>query len=659
MESIFISVVRLCEHKIISRLKCKDWITPAYYRRKRREPLHNDLKDVLDRHQRRSGKHSDEMEEIISSLQEFIRFMTKADRENPVLTLETRLEALRLAGKVCDTKSSLEATFQRAGAKLDIASQKTIKAFDKLANYRHIGERLSRMAASSKFRRLFKSVQFRFLDCYESRWVKSRERFVHAEIQLATFHRLQKTHPSPRTIGTSKAACYLCDLFLSLHPQYRISATHGVIFEAWTIPDVISYSAEDREELRDVVRSMQNTLEVRAGRYNCGFLQFPNQSGIYQVPSLPSLVGTVISPVASIVGKSYSVVQTSSSAQGAVGVLSVESVEEAATIPLVDHHMESPPEIINQNPNQGSAIADEQHSEESGIHEKASFFQEPRLDENPEHERGAEPHEDFESSTKVNLDVDAVDGEVPGPEGIFSAEQDPMAAKGIHDKDSNADLEPIKDDRPGVGERHQSVEVSEAGPVDDRVSKPSDRPALDKERVLSRERLQMRYAVNTFPERPNSSNEPIIETTEILLHGDADDNANDDCASTAHISSDHSNKSTLTVIQADVAQEPSGQVEQEAPKSSEKHSHKKRRRRRYKVKNHHGNNRKNHGTPRSKHSGSSLNRTSQKSRKRRGPGHGSNKPTQSYQRFKRIRSRQGILQGLFRVFHATKRLFCG
>ena len=37
MESIFISVVRLCERKIISRLKCKDWIAPAYYYGKRQE----------------------------------------------------------------------------------------------------------------------------------------------------------------------------------------------------------------------------------------------------------------------------------------------------------------------------------------------------------------------------------------------------------------------------------------------------------------------------------------------------------------------------------------------------------------------------------------------------------------------------------------------
>ena len=656
MESIFVSVVRLCERKIISRLKCKDWVAPAYYRRTTQEPMHKDLKDAVDRHQRRSGEHSDEMKETFSSLQEFINFMTKANKEIPILTFETRLEALRLTGKVCDTKSSLETTFQHAGAKLDIASLKTIKAFDKLANYRHISERLSRMAASSKFRHLFKSVKFRFLNCYESHRVNSRDRFVHAEVQLATFHRLQKTQPSPRTIGTSKAACYLCNLFLSLHPQYRISATHGVIFDAWTIPDVISYSAQDRKQLRDVVRSMQNTLEARAGKHNRRFLQFPIQSGIYQVPSLPSLAGTVISPVAPIVGKSHSIVQTNSSTQEAVVVPLVGSVEEAATIPLVDHHVELTPETIIQTPNHKSVIADEQHGEELRLQEKESLCQEPELNENPEYERGAESNEDFEPCTKANLDIDTVDSEVPGPEGIFTGKQDPMAAERICEKDSNTDLEPIKDESPAVGERHQSNKESDGGPVKDRVSKPSDRPALDEQHVLSMERLQMPCAVDSFPERLNSSNEPFIETTKISPHDDADD----DRESTAHISSDYSNKSTSAVLPAEVTREPSGEVEKKAPGSSEeKRSRKKRRRRRHIAKNHHESSRKDHGTLRSKRSGSSRNWSSQRSRKRRGLGRGSNKPTQRNHRFKGTRSRHGILQGILTVFYTTRTLFCG
>lgn len=224
---------------------------------------------------------------------------------------------------------------------------------------------------------------------------------------------------------------------------------------------------------------------------------------------------------------------------------------------------------------------------------------------------------------------------------------------------NNDDLELIKGERAAVGEKHQSNKASDGRPVNDRVYKPSDQPAVDEEHVLSRERLQMPCAVDNFPERPNSSNETIIETTEISPHDNADDNTDDDCASAAHISRDDSNKSTLGAIQADVAQEPSGEAEQEALESSEEmRSRKKRRRRRHRVKNHHGSSRKDHGTLRSKRSGSSGNGTSQGGRRRQGHGHGSNKPSQRNHCIKSIRSRHGILQGLLRVFYTTKRLFC-
>ena len=178
------------------------------------------------------------------------------------------------------------------------------------------------------------------------------------------------------------------------------------------------------------------------------------------------------------------------------------------------------------------------------------------------------------------------------------------------------DLESIKEERAAVDEQSQSNIAYDGMLVYDLASKPSDRPALDEELVLSRNQLQMPYAVDTFPEWPNSSNEPTIETTGISLYHDADDNADDNGTMTAHISSDHANKLTLGVTQADIAQEPFDEADREAIKSSEeKRSGKRRRRRRRKIKNHHGNSRKDHGTLSSKRSVSGSNRTSQRSGK--------------------------------------------
>ena len=621
-ESIFSSVVQLCEHRVISRLKCKDWILPAYYR-KRGDPMHKDLKDAVDRHLKRKWGQTDEMITIKSRLQDFINFMTEVDRENLAPTFGTRLEALRLAGKVCNVRSSLEIAFERAGTKLDVASQKAIKAFDKLANYQHISERLSGMAASSSFRRLFKSVNFTFLSHYECHIVHGRERYVHAEVQLAIFHRLQRTRPSPRTIGTTKAACYLCNLFLSLHPQYAISATHGVIFDAWTIPDVTSYSTEDRRELRTIVRSMQDTLEARAGERNCRFLQFPIQSGIYHVPSLPSLTGTVIGPTASLVGESLSTVRTNPRIQGAVETSLVESLAEAVTVPLADHHAESPLEIIIKTPSQQSTVADEHYSTDKKpkLQGKSSFLQEFKLDKNVEHERGVEPDENSEPRRETKLDGGAVNGEVSGPEGNLNSKQGSRAVALIHDINSTT--------------------------------------GRDSDCVLSTEQSQMPCVVDTSPECPNSSREPWGKNTEISPRDDADDG----CAGTVHLSSVHldrlSKVSVPVVIKLDTTQESLGGAEKETQESSPKCPRKKRRRRRHRFKSHHQSGRKDYDILRSRHSGSGHYKKPRGSKKRRYFGHGSSKTTRHSYRFKNSRSMYSFVQGFWRVVRGTKRLFCG
>lgn len=258
---VFRSVVQLCEPRIIGRLRCKDWIRPPYQKEGRR-PLHEDLDQVFGRCLSKKKTFTDQTKSLTSRLREFIDFMIRVNRSKSIITFETRLEALRLAGSVCDFQQSLEKAIEQAAIKVDQTSMKAIRAFDKVANYQHLSERLSNLAGSSKFRRFFQSPQFRFLENYAPHKVLGQDRFVHAEVQIVTFHRLEGTRPRPRAIGTTKAACYLCNLFLSLHPQYTISATHGTIFEAWTIPDVLQYSLEDRRELRAVVQNMHQALEA-------------------------------------------------------------------------------------------------------------------------------------------------------------------------------------------------------------------------------------------------------------------------------------------------------------------------------------------------------------------------------------------------------------
>jgi hypothetical protein len=49
----------------------------------------------------------------------------------------------------------------------------------------------------------------------------------HAELQLIAYLELHPSAIKPRVISSSKAACYLCNLFIQLHGKYHVHRTHG------------------------------------------------------------------------------------------------------------------------------------------------------------------------------------------------------------------------------------------------------------------------------------------------------------------------------------------------------------------------------------------------------------------------------------------------
>ncbi|KAL8824638.1 MAG: hypothetical protein Q9170_008093 [Blastenia crenularia] len=82
--------------------------------------------------------------------------------------------------------------------------------------------------------------------------------YVHAEIQLITFYGLMPDMKGyrPRLLGVSKSACYLCDLFVSLHGQYFISKAHGRLYQQWTIPNLANLSTAQRRQYRTILQRM-------------------------------------------------------------------------------------------------------------------------------------------------------------------------------------------------------------------------------------------------------------------------------------------------------------------------------------------------------------------------------------------------------------------
>ena len=109
---------------------------------------------------------------------------------------------------------------------------------------------------------------------------------IHAEIQLLMYHELNPEQPKPRVIASSKDACYLCDLFIGLHGQFRVPRTHGRIYDRWLLPDWVEISEQPRtrmalarEQLNtSIEKTIIATLRSRRTSHN-----HPNESTLFTV----------------------------------------------------------------------------------------------------------------------------------------------------------------------------------------------------------------------------------------------------------------------------------------------------------------------------------------------------------------------------------------
>ncbi|OQV08936.1 hypothetical protein CLAIMM_13141 isoform 1 [Cladophialophora immunda] len=135
---------------------------------------------------------------------------------------------------------------------------------DKVGAYHRIPETLAREARRRKTRPLFSSIRLEYINPYRpvqsaiSLSGKKVNCHVHAEVQMVIHYILEPASNTPRIIGTSKAACFLCHLFITEHKMFGVSAWHGRLFDQWTIPDLAEYSSANITTLRATIQGMHH-----------------------------------------------------------------------------------------------------------------------------------------------------------------------------------------------------------------------------------------------------------------------------------------------------------------------------------------------------------------------------------------------------------------
>ena len=86
---------------------------------------------------------------------------------------------------------------------------------------------------------------------------------VHAEIQLLFYYERNPDIPLPRTICSSKSACYLCDLFIKTHGKFHIPSTHGKLYDRWMLPEWPEDGCAASERTFSVIERFNTVLEAK------------------------------------------------------------------------------------------------------------------------------------------------------------------------------------------------------------------------------------------------------------------------------------------------------------------------------------------------------------------------------------------------------------
>lgn len=216
--------------------------------------------------------------------------------------------AVRSSSDLCQsiTTHTPSATSQASSSNTPLNS-KHIKQIEKIGRYRDVCIFFTK--AAIRYPELFKDLRLELLSPYLSTRIFDPYKkdfvdyYVHAEVQLITFYDLTPSPnaPAPRVLGVSKCACYLCNLFISLHGKYFISKTHGRLYHQWTVPNLVSMSTAQRRQYRRILQEIHRLCKVAALKSYRTARPYPPESAydLHAHGILSPIAASTASPISS------------------------------------------------------------------------------------------------------------------------------------------------------------------------------------------------------------------------------------------------------------------------------------------------------------------------------------------------------------------------
>ncbi len=203
-----------------------------------------------------------DLDSLCSSYQNIGTCQTEAE------TVDILKAAIKQSHALCTSRgSTIEETVSSYGIRPELICQdKRIRQMSKIGRY--WGLCMDMVDVSRRYRCLFQHVVLRTIQPYHGVAVSldgtSMTCYVHAEIQLLTFYDMYPDLVSvkPRVLSVSKAACYLCDLFIITHGKFFFTKTHRQLYHEWTVPDLVEFNSDHRNDFRRVLAAMNKEMQI-------------------------------------------------------------------------------------------------------------------------------------------------------------------------------------------------------------------------------------------------------------------------------------------------------------------------------------------------------------------------------------------------------------
>ena len=311
---LFQCVMKLCEERIHGRLESDHWTRPRHQPGRLRQPLHQALRKLVSSLKIVRSNAPRSIQDLRQELIDLANTYQAVDRcsNNPDKRVEAVKMAVRQSYSVCTSngKCSLESTVLAHG--LDpkfVCEERVIRQVNKIGRYWGLCHDMT--DDSRRYRSLFENTQLECLQPFTA--IRSRiyakttrkravKCHVHAEIQMLVHHdqELSANTIKPRVIGVNKSACYLCNLFFQYRRQYFLTKTHGHLYDQWTLPDLATFTYQQRNEYRRIIAAMSVEMETAVKRQPPRKRAAPTGSWISlptppQTTPLASDAGTIVS----------------------------------------------------------------------------------------------------------------------------------------------------------------------------------------------------------------------------------------------------------------------------------------------------------------------------------------------------------------------------